>query len=496
MIFLLPFGHDAYIKKIPYVTFVLIGINVLIFLITSQIVPSREENFSKVKIEYDFFRSVAYQKYSQEIEKELGLEEKDLSLIKKIKIIENEIVKRLNEHKFNDLSQEEYDQWNNINDKYQKAKDKLIFPKYGFVPGNFKFYGLITSLFLHAGFFHLFGNMLFLYLAGAAVEERWGSVAFAVFYFAAGISADLSHAVDNMHSMEPCIGASGAIAGLMGVFLARFYNARIKFFYLYFWPLYPRFGTFSATAKIMLPLWLGSQLLQYMFMSDIANVAFLAHIGGFFFGLIVAAIIVKCRFEGKLLEVSEDLGSTKYKVSPRLIEANKLFDTGKTNESIAIYREILKHNSNDYDANYSILHAYFVSNMFPEAVPHVEWLLQYYQKHAMNDEIIELCFKLKEKFPDKYLGSKIKFAIAKSMEELGDWEYANAEYNEIIKLDSDERQKNKAMFQKARIFRDKLGKPEKALLLYELIQTKDTAGTWKEVIQQEIQLTKRHLSGN
>ena len=80
------------------------------------------------------------------------------------------------------------------------------------------------------------------------------------------------------------------------------------------------------------------------------------------------------------------------------------------------------------------------------------------------------------------------------MEDLGEWEYANSEYNEIIKNEKDDGIKNKAIYQKARIFRDKLGKPEKALLMYELLKTKDSSIKWKEVIDQDIQQTQKMLS--
>jgi membrane associated rhomboid family serine protease len=156
----------------------------------------------------------------------------------------------------------------------------------GYATGSGLGLSLITSAFVHAGWLHLIGNMLFLFLAGSTLEDRWGAVRYLAFYLAGAAVATL--VFDWMHGGEPTVlvGASGAIAATMGAFLVFFGRAQIRFWYWFFRST----GTFHMAAYYALPLWLIEQFVLSKLDSD-DGVAYGSHIGGFAFGVAVALVV-------------------------------------------------------------------------------------------------------------------------------------------------------------------------------------------------------------
>ena len=173
--------------------------------------------------------------------------------------------------------------------------------RWGLVPDDMSIVTLFTHMFLHAGWLHLIGNMLIFYLAGPFIEDVWGRPLYLGFYLLAGVAAALLHITLNADSSIPMIGASGAIAGVMGAFLVRYWSTKIRFFYMF--GFFFR-GTFSAPAWVMLPMWFGQQLFFAALthdMEDGGGVAYGAHIGGFVFGVAVAFAIKTGQIEERYI---------------------------------------------------------------------------------------------------------------------------------------------------------------------------------------------------
>jgi len=151
--------------------------------------------------------------------------------------------------------------------------------------------GIVTSMFLHAGWLHLLGNMLFLWIFGNNVEDRLGSILFAAFYLAGGIAAALTQVAIDPQSSVPLVGASGAIAAALGAYIVLFPGARILslVFLGFFYQL------LEVPAIIVLGFWFGLQLLSGFAAFDAetaqGGVAFFAHIGGFVFGLVIGLLL-------------------------------------------------------------------------------------------------------------------------------------------------------------------------------------------------------------
>jgi rhomboid family protein len=139
---------------------------------------------------------------------------------------------------------------------------------------------LITSMFLHGGWLHLIGNMLYLWVFGNNIEDVMGHSKFVVFYLTCGILAALSHAVTDPSSSVPMVGASGAISGVLGAYVLLFPRARVLV-------IMPGLGATRVAAGVVLGMWFVMQLLSGGMStgSTGGGVAFFAHIGGFLAGM-------------------------------------------------------------------------------------------------------------------------------------------------------------------------------------------------------------------
>lgn len=143
---------------------------------------------------------------------------------------------------------------------------------------------VVTSMFLHGGWMHLIGNMLFLYIFGDNLEDLLGHVAFLAFYLASGVAAAAGQIIAGPGSTVPMVGASGAIAGVMGAYLLFFPRARIDVLVI----IVILIRVFTIPAWLMLGLWFGLQLVNGLSM-DVAGggVAYWAHAGGFVAGVLL-----------------------------------------------------------------------------------------------------------------------------------------------------------------------------------------------------------------
>jgi membrane associated rhomboid family serine protease len=150
---------------------------------------------------------------------------------------------------------------------------------------------LFTSMFLHGGWAHLGGNMLYLWTFGDNVERRLGPVRFLVFYLVCGVAAALAHVAFNAHSSVPTVGASGAISGVLGGYLVLFPRNQVR--------VLTRGGIATVPAIMVLGLWIVIQLLSSLGSitdtRETSGVAYLAHVGGFVAGVVLVKILAAGR---------------------------------------------------------------------------------------------------------------------------------------------------------------------------------------------------------
>lgn len=143
---------------------------------------------------------------------------------------------------------------------------------------------LFTTMFMHGGFMHLAGNMLFLWIFGDNLEDEMGHAGYLLFYLASGLAAALTHVLAAPWSPVPTVGASGAIAGVMGGYLLLYPKARIDILFIFFF----FFRIFAVPAWVMLGIWFGLQLVSGTGAdANMGGVAYWAHAGGFVAGFVL-----------------------------------------------------------------------------------------------------------------------------------------------------------------------------------------------------------------
>ncbi len=165
--------------------------------------------------------------------------------------------------------------------------------QFGFIPYEFvkaveltpeipasAYFTAFSSMFMHGGWMHLIGNMLFLWIFGNNVEDYFGAVRFLIFYLVSGLAAIGLYTLFGPNSQIPLVGASGAIAGVMGAYLVLHPKAKITCLFFFFFIQF-----LILPAKVVLGIWFGYQLLMSLIGSSSGGgVAWMAHVGGFVFG--------------------------------------------------------------------------------------------------------------------------------------------------------------------------------------------------------------------
>lgn len=273
--------------------------------------------------------------------------------------------------------------------------------RWGLVPADFSLVALFTHMFLHAGWLHLVGNLFILYLAGPFVEDVWGRPLYAAFYIACGVVAALSFALPQMSIAVPMIGASGAIAGVMGAFAVRYAGTKVHMFWAF--GLWMR-GTFWAPAGLMLGLWFGEQLfyavLTHGSRGEDGGVAFLAHVGGFVAGAGCAYGMKRFRAEERWLAASIDAKSNKRLVdNAEVARALEIAAAGNGEGAFALLAAEVKRAPGNADAVLALWSVALELERAREVAPAMARLVQDEARRGELDLAIDHWIELREKAP-------------------------------------------------------------------------------------------------
>lgn len=170
------------------------------------------------------------------------------------------------------------------------SRNHFVF-QYGVVPERLNYVSLLTSMFLHGGWMHIIGNMWFLWIFGDNIEDILGHLPYLLFYLVCGVAAALSQTALNPDSRMPMIGASGAIAGVMGAYLLKFPHSRIKtLVFFIFITVIELPAVFVLGYWFVIQFFSGLGSVAYSHATE-GGVAFFAHVGGFITGIILISIL-------------------------------------------------------------------------------------------------------------------------------------------------------------------------------------------------------------
>jgi membrane associated rhomboid family serine protease len=443
MFFIIPVGSEEGVRRLPYVTIGLIVVNSVIWIITSMVLSGQLGELEQLH------------KRMQEIELHYAYRflEKDPKLLQEMDY--EKVRERILSGEIIPIGSEDYRQWHNLYQHYKEQSEHLVFESFGFKPSNFNFLKLFSSMFLHGNFFHLFFNMLFLWLVGCNIEDDWSWKVFLGLYVAAGLVAGIFHAVAFPKSSMPLIGASGAIAGIMGAFMIRHYKTKIRFAYFIWFFLRPYVGVFSIYAGIALPVWFLQQIIGASWGME-AGTAYWAHIGGFVFGAAMGASFKYLGVEEKYIEPMVEDSFEKLKLTGNMKEANRLLDAGDTAAAIPFLIQAVREKGGNYDA------ALILARLYYEQGNHDDALTMYNKALAMvlqtrNSEMITAIYEeMEEKKWVKGFSEKNIYSLARFYEELGQYERAVELYGIYIQVYRQGMVRPKAIYRAHMLFKDKL----------------------------------------
>ncbi len=353
---------------------------------------------------------------------------------------------------------------------YEQLQSTSINSNYAFVPASPKPWAYVTANFLHGGWMHLIGNMWFLWLAGFVLEDAWGRGVYSAFYLIAGAVALQVHAMTNPESMIPCLGASGAVAGLMGAFLVRFPNLKIEMGWLRLtlWGIASgkMFYRFKAPAYTLLPLW----LLLEVFFGTVngtrgGGVAHWAHVGGFVFGAVVGVAMKFSGLEQKLNEKVE--AEVSWSSDTEIVDATELLHKGEVNAVIEKLEPFVAKKPNMVDAWTLLREAKWRKSDVDGYLDATSKMCAIYLKQREYDLAWQCFGEFLNVAGDKHMPAQVWLDLCGGLEQQQNFDAALDQYKNLIKAYPTAKQSVQAQIAAAKLCLNKLNRAADAVKWYE-----------------------------
>ena len=500
---LLPIKHENMsARRWPVVTLSLIAINTVVFLFTNFAVKDNSEQRSEVQADIIILAAMHPELKMQPEEQGLvdRFKKSDPDAWKEVQSPRREIINPFDAKIRTVEDPEELQaEMDRLNTEYVQLKSSSIDDKYAFVPAHPSAISYLTANFLHGGWMHLIGNMWFLWLAGFVLEDVWGRGIYSAFYLIAGAAALQIHAWANPGDTIPAVGASGAVAALMGAFLVRFPKMKIEMLWVLWLSITKlirtgnpfRYFRFKASAYWLLPGWLAMEIFSgALFGED--GVAHWAHVGGFIFGALVGVAIQYSGLEHKANQaIEEKIGWTN---DPELEQASAMMEQGQLDEALQLLTNYVAVKPNSLDA-WALLRQIHTRQGNTKALleASVKTCSLHLKAHA-----IEAAFQDYAEFVDAGGGkmpASTWLELCKGAEELQEFDRAFTEYQELAKAYPTERQALTAQLSAARLCLKKLNRPQDALALYQAAAKSPIPHLdWEQLIQSGIKEAKAAMS--
>jgi membrane associated rhomboid family serine protease len=406
---IIPISHESdKVRRLPWISFFLMASCLVInILISFEIGKKGEELERTVKELLNYYLQHPYLKLDPETKKLLFGEKENEDVEKMLASYRRKASRKI--HFLQDDEQQKLDQ---LSQKLKNTRNDVPYRKYGFIPAQKSSIGLVTYMFIHGGWMHLMGNLLLLFLTGPFIEDVWGRPIFAAFYITAGLFSGFMFSLYYPNFTGPLIGASGAIAGLMGAFLIRYWRTKIKFFFFFFFI----HGTFKAPAWVMLPIWLALEIFSVNAIDSVnaegGGVAHWVHIWGFIFGVVVAAGMKRFKIEEKYvhpkIEAQVHFVDEGYKAFE---EATQKINEGKSDEAYVLLLEAARKNPMDKDVVERLWNHGKELGKEKEAAEYYVRMIESEIRHNLMDDASAHFADLKEKVPQASISMTCKFTL-------------------------------------------------------------------------------------
>ena len=325
---LLPIGRDdAEIRRHAWVSYVVIALNILAFVAVET--ASRSSKLVELQRKWDAVGQYLTQKPYLQVPPEM-----EPMLTPGSRLYLNEARKatsRTGGPPARFIVEREQRRLNELASEAVAEYHKLPHIRFGYIPAESGFGDLLTSMFIHAGFLHLLGNLIFFFVSGPFVEDVFGRPLFAALYMTGGIAASLTYSVRHPDTHTALVGASGAIAAVMGAYLVRFMRSKVEFLFIPFLFRPMLHFRFFLPAFVVLPLWFVQQWWEMSGEAGGGGTAFSAHVGGFVYGFAVALIVKLTGFEEKFVNPTV-VKQTTWSMDERTIAAMEAVHTAQAME--------------------------------------------------------------------------------------------------------------------------------------------------------------------
>ncbi len=278
---------------------------------------------------------------------------------------DEEFFQKLKNNEIITTTNSSFKNWKTQRRQYEIIKKSSFNAQYSFTPVEHELITFISHQFLHGDTGHLVGNMLFLFLIGYSVEAALGSFLYLICYIITGLGAVTFFWLANPNSAIPLVGASGAISGVMGMYAGIFGMRKVRMFYWIFF----YFDYIKAPALIMLPFWVAHEIYQLLTLSG-SNVAYMAHIGGFVTGGVIA-LILSYAFKHKIDLEYLDASINEESKTQRYQQALNLLGELKIPGAISLLTEL----RNEYPKDNEILSQLFKASSYKPDSPEFHKLI-------------------------------------------------------------------------------------------------------------------------
>jgi membrane associated rhomboid family serine protease len=491
---LIPLRHENMQgRRWPVITIGLIALNVLIFLGTHWKMDEQGEQEGEVKAHVLMLAAIHPElKMPDDIQQYVSaFETQNPALWKQIQAPNRRVEDAWDAKiRLDDDPTSLQEEMDFLAHQFQELRKVSIRDQYAFVPGEPRSSAYLTANFLHSGWLHLIGNMWFLWLAGFILEDTWGRLIYPIFYLIAGAFALQVHAWFNPGSMVAAVGASGAVAALMGAFLTRFPNMKIQMA----WVLgLLRIYKFQASAYWLLPLWLLTEIFYGSLFGRASGVAHWAHVGGFVFGAAAGFGIRKSGLEQVAEKgIQEKIAWVSH---PLLAEANEQMEKGQLDAAIVNLNKLLGEDPNSIDALRILQQIYWRKNDLNAHREALQKLCTLQLKRKETQDALQSYEEYKNS-GGTHLPASTWLDLCRQLEDQQDLERAMNEYEALASAYPAEKQSLLAQMAAGRLCLKRVNDPQRALRFYQAAAASAVPHLdWEANIQRGIEDAQRVLAG-
>lgn len=490
---LIPLKHENMeARRWPVITIGLIAINTIVFLFTLSTLDNESPKLGEVKSHILILAALHPELKMQPESQRLvdGFKQSHPAQWKQVQNPNRDVINAYDAKiKMTEDTNQLQDEMDSLNTTLVQLSSTSITERYAFVPAHPNPISYVTANFLHGGWLHIIGNLWFLWLAGFVLEDVWGRWLYPVFYLVAGAAALQFYAWTNPGSITPTLGASGAVAALMGAFLVRFPKMKIEMAWIFMFRLY----RFKAAAYWLLPLWLLMEVFYGSLFGSNSGVAHWAHVGGFLFGAVAALAIQHSGLEHKASQAIEE--QLAWKAEAEVDQASNMMEHGQLAEALTLLTQYVGAKPNSIDAWNLIRQIHTRQN---NTAGHLEATIKTCALH-LNAHEVEAAFQDYADFIDSG-GGKLPadtwLELCKGAESLQEFERALAEYRQLAQSYPTERQALTAQLSAARLCVKKLSRPQEALALYQAAAASPIPHLdWEQLIQAGMREAKAAIGG-